>query len=230
MALPVNEIFTTIQGEASFTGTPSTFVRLQGCDVGCGWCDTKHTWKTLDKDMIPIKDMLAKTCDTSNWTPMTEPELLKEIMSRQPSHVVITGGEPCEHDLLKLTTMLIEKGRTVQIETSGTKIIKANDKTFITLSPKWDMAGGLKVLKKNYELANEIKVPIGKRADVDKIFKNIPIYKSLIASDMYKYKMKSNVWLQPLSQSKKSTELCIKTATKYNFKISIQTHKFIGVR
>ena len=218
MALPVNEIFTTIQGEASFTGTPSTFVRLQGCDVGCGWCDTKHTWETLDKDIIPVKNMLVKTCDSSNWASMTELELTKEIMSKQPRHVVITGGEPCEHDLLKLTTMLIHLGQTVQIETSGTKLIQANTNTFITLSPKWDMAGGLKVLEKNYELANEIKVPIGKQRDVDKIFKNIPIYKLPI------------VWLQPLSQSKKSTELCIKTATKNNFKIIIQTHKFIGVR
>ncbi|MGY8878270.1 MAG: 7-carboxy-7-deazaguanine synthase QueE, partial [Pseudoalteromonas sp.] len=40
----INEVFETIQGEASFTGTPSIFLRLQGCPVGCSWCDTKQTW------------------------------------------------------------------------------------------------------------------------------------------------------------------------------------------
>ena len=44
--LKINEIFDTIQGEAYFTGTPATFIRLQGCPVGCAWCDTKHTWNT----------------------------------------------------------------------------------------------------------------------------------------------------------------------------------------
>ena len=50
MMIRVNEIFFTIQGEAAFTGTPAIFVRLQGCAVGCGWCDTKHTWSTNEKE------------------------------------------------------------------------------------------------------------------------------------------------------------------------------------
>ncbi len=41
---PVNELFETLQGEGSFTGVPAIFVRLQGCPVGCPWCDTRHTW------------------------------------------------------------------------------------------------------------------------------------------------------------------------------------------
>ena len=36
----VNEIFDSIQGEGMFTGIPSTFIRLQGCTVGCEWCDS----------------------------------------------------------------------------------------------------------------------------------------------------------------------------------------------
>ena len=42
--LNINEMFETIQGEGAHTGIPSIFVRLQGCPVGCPWCDTKHTW------------------------------------------------------------------------------------------------------------------------------------------------------------------------------------------
>ena len=40
---PINEIFQSIQGEGYFTGQPAIFIRLQGCDVGCSWCDTRHT-------------------------------------------------------------------------------------------------------------------------------------------------------------------------------------------
>ncbi len=43
MQYPINEMFQTLQGEGYFTGVPAIFIRLQGCPVGCAWCDTKHT-------------------------------------------------------------------------------------------------------------------------------------------------------------------------------------------
>lgn len=45
MQYPINEMFQTLQGEGYFTGVPAIFIRLQGCPVGCAWCDTKHTWE-----------------------------------------------------------------------------------------------------------------------------------------------------------------------------------------
>ncbi|MBN0735034.1 7-carboxy-7-deazaguanine synthase QueE, partial [Pseudomonas aeruginosa] len=47
MQYPINEMFQTLQGEGYFTGVPAIFIRLQGCPVGCAWCDTKHTWDKL---------------------------------------------------------------------------------------------------------------------------------------------------------------------------------------
>ncbi|STL83083.1 7-carboxy-7-deazaguanine synthase; queosine biosynthesis [Escherichia coli] len=41
MQYPINEMFQTLQGEGYFTGVPAIFIRLQGCPVGCAWCDTK---------------------------------------------------------------------------------------------------------------------------------------------------------------------------------------------
>ncbi|MGB1619067.1 MAG: 7-carboxy-7-deazaguanine synthase QueE, partial [Flavobacteriales bacterium] len=41
---PVMEAFATVQGEGAHTGTPSWFIRLGGCDVGCVWCDVKESW------------------------------------------------------------------------------------------------------------------------------------------------------------------------------------------
>ena len=52
----INEIFETIQGEGHFTGIPSIFIRLQGCPVGCSWCDTKHSWFVNEENRIPLRN------------------------------------------------------------------------------------------------------------------------------------------------------------------------------
>src|ERR1700757_910647 len=92
--LPLNELFETIQGEGSKTGTPSTFVRLQGCDVGCPWCDTKHTWT--------LEDVLGKTGSDTRFAWVSVDELVRQVNLRLAKHVVLTGGEPCQYDLSAL--------------------------------------------------------------------------------------------------------------------------------
>ena len=42
--LRVSETFLSLQGEGPSAGVPAHFLRLQGCDVGCAWCDTKYSW------------------------------------------------------------------------------------------------------------------------------------------------------------------------------------------
>ena len=72
----INEVFESIQGEGAHTGTPAIFVRLQGCPVGCSWCDTKHTWEVEPDKLLPIKDVMAQTRETDNWFEATPGELL----------------------------------------------------------------------------------------------------------------------------------------------------------
>ena len=70
--LRINEVFPTIQGEATYTGTPATFIRLQGCPVGCSWCDTKHTWPIgLERKKISQEEMEAKTKSKPNRNQQT---------------------------------------------------------------------------------------------------------------------------------------------------------------
>src|SRR5437870_5400263 len=40
----ISEVFASVQGEGATVGTPSAFIRLQGCSIGCTWCDTKYSW------------------------------------------------------------------------------------------------------------------------------------------------------------------------------------------
>ena len=217
--LKINEIFDTVQGEAFYTGTPATFIRLQGCPVGCHWCDTKHTWSTgTEKLKIEIDEMLHKTKDSPKWSDVSEKEIVDIVTKLKPRHFVLTGGEPCSQDIFELTRLLASIG-SVQVETSGTHTINVYHKTWVTVSPKIDMMGGLNVLNSALIRANELKMPINSHNDVknlEKLVKNVN-YGQL-------------VWLQPVSQKQDNTDLCVKTAMDNNWRLSIQTHKYMGVR
>jgi len=220
MPLPVNEVFETIQGEAYWTGTPSTFVRLQGCDVGCPWCDTKHTWALSEDEVVGGATMLGKTHDGPSYARLEPSEIVGLVATMLPRHVVITGGEPCINDLTDLTAGLMATGRTVQIETSGTQRVRAAPGTWVTVSPKINMPGGFVVLPEAVAMASEIKMPVGKLADVELLRSFLDDYPHGDAI----------VWLQPLSTSEKATAICVKAATRYGWRLSMQTHKYLGLR
>jgi len=135
----INEIFTSIQGEGVNTGIPTTFIRLQGCNVGCSWCDTKESWNNNEGIELSIDSIINKI-ETKN--------------------VCITGGEPCLQDLTELTNKL--DGYYLTLETSGTSKI-TGDFDWITLSPKLNFKPPL---KDSIFLADEIKFPVGKQSDL----------------------------------------------------------------
>ncbi|WP_028025283.1 7-carboxy-7-deazaguanine synthase QueE [Enterovibrio calviensis] len=216
----VNEIFETIQGEGTFTGVPSVFVRLQGCPVGCPWCDTRQTWDTLPNDERDFGTVLAKTGDSPTWAQVSADAILAHLEQNYTAkHVVITGGEPCIFDLIPLTSRLESAGYRCQIETSGTYAIKATKDTWVTVSPKINMRGKLPVLVEALERANEIKHPVGTESDIEKLdtlLDGINLSSKEIA-------------LQPISQKPRATELCIKTCIARNWRLSIQTHKYLDI-
>lgn len=217
----VNEVFQTIQGEGRYTGTPAIFVRLQGCPVGCSWCDTKHTW-TLDPELAITPDqLLAKRGDSPNWTGLTPAALLALFQQQgyQARHVVITGGEPCMFDLTSLCQTLHAAGYSTQIETSGTFEIKAPLDTWVTVSPKLNMPGGYPVLPSALKRADEIKHPVAMQKHVDEL---------VALLDLHQLNDKL-VYLQPISQQKRATELAIASCIKHNWRLSVQVHKYLGI-
>lgn len=54
MQYPINEVFQTLQGEGVLLAF-LRFVRLQGCPVGCSWCDTKHTWEKEESKKVLLE-------------------------------------------------------------------------------------------------------------------------------------------------------------------------------
>lgn len=221
MSLPVNEVFQTIQGEATHAGRPSVFVRLQGCAVGCMWCDTKHTWHVDATNKVATDAMLSKTAAYPTWAEVGEEELAGIVNTYTASHVVITGGEPCVYDLSDLTERLRKAGRSVQIETSGTQPVHVDGSTWVTLSPKIGMPGGYTVRSDALARADELKMPIGRMADVETL-------EQFLADRSVRPSLP--IWLQPISMSPKATALCKVAAMAHNWRISLQLHAYAGWR
>jgi len=217
----INEIFETLQGEGSFTGQPSIFIRLQGCPVGCSWCDTKHTWEVKENLQIKITDLLAKTNETEQWSSLSVESIAALFVEQgyKAKHVVITGGEPCMYDLTPLCSYLEELGYSTQIETSGTFEIHTTASCWVTVSPKVKMRGGYEVLAQAMDRANEIKHPVATQQHIDDL-------KHLLKAFNVENKQ---VYLQPISQKQRATTLAIASCIENNWRLSVQVHKYIGI-
>ncbi|MGL5390697.1 MAG: 7-carboxy-7-deazaguanine synthase QueE [Shewanella sp.] len=221
MHYPVNEVFETIQGEGVFTGVPAIFVRLQGCPVGCAWCDTKQTWDVLEANKVAPEQVICVDGSIGRWAHHTAQSLIDAFSAKgfTARHVVLTGGEPCMYDLLPLTQTLQQQGFATQIETSGTFEIQCDAKTWVTVSPKVNMKGGYGVLPQALTRANEIKHPLATEnhlAELDELLKDIDISAKTIC-------------LQPISQKTRATELAMKICIARNWRLSIQTHKYLNI-
>lgn len=146
MNIQVNEIFNSIQGEGKYTGYPSVFVRLNGCNLVCAFgdpkdgkcrslCDTPYTSHhpekstTMDTEQLALKIMLK----------------LEEFGGNPDnSHIVITGGEPMlqQEAIWVLVEQLAERGayNRITIETNGTIVpgqrLLENPNIFWSVSPK----------------------------------------------------------------------------------------------
>ncbi len=217
----INEVFETIQGEASFTGTPSIFLRLQGCPVGCAWCDTKQTWDVDNVYKVSLDDTVEKKADSDHWAEATAEQVLALFKERgyNAKHVVITGGEPCMYDLNPVCELLHANGYSTQIETSGTFEILVPEQTWVTVSPKINMRGGYKVLRSAMQRADEIKHPVAMQKHVEEL-------EDLFLKTSVNPRL---VYLQPISQKTSATKLAIETCIAKNWRLSVQVHKYLGI-
>jgi 7-carboxy-7-deazaguanine synthase len=98
--LRITEIFHSLQGEARTVGRPTVFVRLTGCPLRCGYCDTAYAF--------------------SGGVVYRQDDVLREVASFAPRYVTVTGGEPlAQPSCLPLLSALCDAGYEVSLETSG---------------------------------------------------------------------------------------------------------------
>lgn len=107
--LRITEIFHSLQGETSRIGLPTVFIRLTGCPLRCGYCDTSYAF--------------------SGGTPMSIENVIEQIAVFSAHYVTVTGGEPlAQSDCLRLLTSLCDLGYSVSLETSGALDISRVDR------------------------------------------------------------------------------------------------------
>lgn len=197
---PVMETFSTLQGEGAHTGLPSYFLRLAGCDVACAWCDVKESWNV---DGFP-----RQTVD----------EIVAGALASNLSTVVLTGGEPCMYDLQPLTDGLHAAGLAVHIETSGSSPITGTYE-WVTLSPKKFKS----CLDSSFPLADELKVVVLNKHDLE-----------WAQEQASKVSDSCILYLQPeWSKKERVQEMMMdffKSDNGRRWKMSVQTHKYLGIR
>jgi 7-carboxy-7-deazaguanine synthase len=106
--LRLTEIFLSIQGESTHVGLPTVFVRLTGCPLRCGYCDTAYAFQ--------------------GGTLTEQERVLDQVAGFGVEHVTVTGGEPlAQPGVLALLTSLCDRGYQVSLETSGALDVAAVD-------------------------------------------------------------------------------------------------------
>ena len=152
-SLRITEIFHSLQGETTTVGLPTVFVRLTGCPLRCGYCDTAYAFEGGEK--MAIQDILDTVADYKT------------------DYITVTGGEPlAQPQCLELLKQLCDLGYRVSLETSGAMPVKEVDPRVIKIVDLKTPGSG-EVSRNLYENVNylqpedEVKFVICNRQDYD---------------------------------------------------------------
>ncbi len=192
MTLQLAEIFYSVQGEGTWTGTPAVFVRLAGCNLACDFCDTDYALKFVDS----IPGVVARVRAEGGDCPM----------------VILTGGEPlAQRAAPALIDALRADGRRVHIESNGTIDVALPPDVWLTVSPKERLHPAMAARANEAKLIVDGAVPAHW---VDAFPPSTPVF------------------LQPEGNKPANVALAFEAAKRKpsRYRLSLQTHKFIGVR
>jgi len=151
--LRITEIFHSLQGESRSVGYPTVFVRLTGCPLRCGYCDTSYAFQGGTQRQLD--------------------EILDEVAALDCHYVCVTGGEPlAQRDCPELLTQLCDAGYAVSLETSGAVDIGVVDERVSRVMDLKTPGSGeeTKNLYSNIELLrghDQVKFVIADRVDYD---------------------------------------------------------------
>ena len=213
--LPVVETFHSLQGEGAHAGRSAFFIRLAGCSVGCPWCDTKHSWPAHSHPQRPLSELGVE---------------VRRAAAAGAGFVVITGGEPLEHDLEPLCAALDAAGLPLHLETSGVNALSGRF-DWITLSPKAQRPPTSELLAH----CDELKVVVHGPADLDFALAMAaaatarPVRDA--AAGMTGQSAGPLLLLQPGCDCPEGQQLAVAfVQARPDWRLSLQTHKWLGVR
>lgn len=214
----VQEVFATLQGEGEFAGTPSVFLRLAGCNLRCDFCDTDfESGFDEETNFLGVDDLMLRIGSLVHDNPGC-------------NNIVITGGEPFRQNFVPLARSLIAIGYTVEVETAGTLFLEGFHKIasncHVTVSPKTPklnesietIASAYKYVVSDYSAeGGDALVPLSENG------KQLPLPK-----------YGQPIFIQPMDdQNKQRAERNIQAAVNMTmqtgWRLSVQTHKMLGI-
>ena len=206
------EIFYSIEGEGSFIGYPTVFVRLEGCNLRCDWCDTTYSY------------------DGKTFKQLSLENILDEIKKYKTKRVCITGGEPLlNKNISTLMYKIVEENFYLIIETNGTVFNENLEKSlkdiypnfYLIVSPKPEVK--YEINKSLIKFVNEFKFIVDKYISLKDILK----YEKL-------YRLRTLV-LQPESNKKEFIKKALKLQEELlerdiEARVIPQCQKFMGLK
>ena len=207
--LKIAELYTSIQGEGIYTGTPCFFIRTSGCDLRCRWCDTSEFISSSSGKWFSREKLLASV-----------PDCIPIIL--------ITGGEPL---LQETNTLILIKSlhenypeKKILLETGGHRsLLKVPQYVHIIMDVKMpgsgegdhNFANNLQYIKST----DEIKFVIQDKNDFDSAVRFIELHKIDNCCVLFFSPVPDTVELKLLAEWIIQSEL--------NARIQIQLHKII---
>lgn len=224
--LAVEESFYTIQGEGPQSGRPAVFIRLAGCNLACHFCDTQ--FETQAENRVRVDHFIES--------------VVERFTEQQRSFVVLTGGEPLRQNIMLLLAYLFRRGtKLVQIETAGTLWVTGLE-SFIR-EGRVQLVCSPKTPRLNVEVIRHCRhwkyIVRAGEAGIDGLPRRGTqlATKDKLSAVWRPFHMNPEdhtVWLSPCDEqdpakNKENMEAARDLCLQYGYRLSLQTHKIIGV-
>ncbi|OOB79105.1 MAG: radical SAM protein [Epulopiscium sp. Nele67-Bin002] len=210
--MKVVEKFVSIDGEGPMAGELATFVRFEGCNLRCSWCDTSYSWDGESESL-------------------TASQIYDYIISTGINHITLTGGEPLLHEDIEVLLAKLSDNYNliVNIETNGSVLIAPFKQKFASniryvidyKLPDSGMTNKMDIANLKAVTANDTyKFVIASSQDLEKAYE-------LICE--YDLNYRCNVHLSPVQEQINPQVIVdyMKQQAIQNIRLQLQLHKFI---
>ena len=209
------EKFLSIDGEGPTSGELAVFIRFQGCNLRCSWCDTTYSWD---------KESTSETLSAS--------EIYDYIKENKVINVTLTGGEPLIQDNVDELLALLNSDNelNIHIETNGSVDIepfkmkhKGDNISYIVdfKLPSSKMTDSMYINNLNVvENKDVYKFVVGSTEDLQMAYEHIVKYDLTAKCLVYLSPVSGNIDMQEIVEFMKDKNL-------NKVRLQVQLHKII---